>query len=552
MTIRFLLFSGRWENEGNFYLLESEKNILLLATGKDYSLIGSQEQQVGRDYLKENRNKIRAVIIANTNWQNIGLLADIGREVGFQIPIYTSHPSKLILTYLFPRLRNKIIAVETWHFSQKDKELKIGDFSLSFVPLNGYLLGNLGVAVHHFQSSFYFLEGFIFSSLLNNRILFAPNFWPNFQQFCARKRKNTYLITNYWGLHWQNKNSLFFAAKKIPSQEQTLFFIFYDFDWLHILELLELARSWKKQVQILSPEFIPLIKQILGKNSISEVLAKERPPFDGKKGPEKIYLLIGNPENIEQKLLDCLASFSSAQKANFQFVVGIPPVIGGEMRLARIIDYLYTQSEYIINFSKKEYLSLGVSFYDLKLLLQLLQPAGIINLQNSYKNKNFLPHLPGRFLTLNNGCALEFPVHKISPLKTKKTLISLEEILVEQRSNLGQSGLLIILLTAEWGNSLSNGEQETKVPGEATKNKLQLKEVRIESVAISSVLNIPKLITKIKSWWPTKLTSDIQKEDPLKIIKKAVEKRLNGLVRNYLSSEHDLNIEEALVLLFVD
>ncbi|CAG8747556.1 9296_t:CDS:2, partial [Racocetra persica] len=236
-------------------------------------------------------------------------------------------------------------------------------------------------------------------------------------------------------------------------------------------------------VQILSSEFIPLIKQILGKNSISEVLAKERPPFDGKKGPEKIYLLIGNPENIEKKLLDCLASFSSAQKANFQFVVGIPPVIGGEMRLARIIDYLYTQSEYIINFSKKEYLSLGVSFYDLKLLLHLLQPAGIINLQNSYKNKNFLPHLPGRFLTLNNGCALEFPTHKISPLKTKKSLISLEEILVEQRSNLGQSGLLIILLTAEWGSSnLNNGEQEIKVPGEATKNKLQLKELMTDEI----------------------------------------------------------------------
>ncbi|CAG8782489.1 15040_t:CDS:1, partial [Racocetra persica] len=119
-------------------------------------------------------------------------------------------------------------------------------------------------------------------------------------------------------------------------------------------------------------------------------------------------------------------------------------------------------------------------FYDLKLLLQLLQPAGIINLQNSYKNKNFLPHLPGRFLTLNNGCALDFPAHKISPLRAKKSLISLEEILVEQRSNLGQTGLLIILLTADW-------EDE----------QLQLKEVRVEPVAISSVLNIPKFVNKI-------------------------------------------------------
>ncbi|CAG8453194.1 3888_t:CDS:2 [Ambispora gerdemannii] len=39
----------------NLYLLESEKYILLLAAGKDYSLNGYQEHQIGRDYLKENK-----------------------------------------------------------------------------------------------------------------------------------------------------------------------------------------------------------------------------------------------------------------------------------------------------------------------------------------------------------------------------------------------------------------------------------------------------------------------------------------------------------------
>ncbi|CAG8578706.1 8690_t:CDS:2, partial [Scutellospora calospora] len=153
------------------------------------------------------------------------------------------------------------------------------------------------------------------------------------------------------------------------------------------------------------------------------------------------------------------AAFSTPKKSTFQFIVGIPPVIGGEARLARIIDYLYTQSDQIINFSKKEYLSLG--------------PLRIITLQNSYKNEKFLSHLSGKFLTLNNGCVLDFPTQKISSLKVKKSLISLDEILIEQRSNLGQSG--------------------------AKDNKLQLKEVKVEPLAISSGLNVPKLVTKIKS-----------------------------------------------------
>ncbi|CAG8732105.1 535_t:CDS:2, partial [Ambispora leptoticha] len=299
----------------------SENHILLLATGKDYSLVGFQEQQIGRDYLKENKNKIKAIMVTNTNWQNVGLLADICREIGSHIPIYTSHPSKLIFPYLFPQLRNKIIVAE------KNREWKIGDFVLSFIPLNSYLLGNLG-------------------------------------QFLT----------------------------KSPLQ------------------------------QVIEKE------ENLSKNFVSPA---KRPQGNGE-----IYLLVGNPEKIEKETQHCLVNFSPEKKATFQFIVGIPPVIGGEMRLARTIDYLYTQSEEVINLSKKEYLSLGVSFYDFKLLLQLLQPLGIITLQNSYKNKNFLAHLP--------------------------------------------------------------------VP-------------------------------------------DIKKEDAIKIIKKAVERRLNSLTRNYLNLEHDINLEEALI-----
>jgi hypothetical protein len=44
----------------------------------------------------------------------------------------------------------------------------------------------------------------------------------------------------------------------------------------------------------------------------------------------------------------------------------------------------------------------------------------------------------------------------------------------------------------------------------------------------------------------------MKKDDTIKIIKKAVERRLNGLLSNYLSLEHDINIAEALILLFID
>ncbi|CAG8453748.1 10963_t:CDS:2 [Ambispora leptoticha] len=261
------------KKEGEVSEVQTEKSILVIATGKGYSLANFREQQVGLDYLKENCYKVKAIVISNTNFQNVGLLEDICQILGPSVPLYTSFHSKLIISYLFPQLKSKILNIE------KNHEAKI---------------------------------------------------------------------------------------------------------LLH--------------------------------NPLSEVIEQEN-----RKKEADVYLL----------------------------VVGTPPVIGGEEQLARLVDYLYTHSELITNLSKKEYLNLGASFYDFKLLIQLLKPAGVIALQNSYKNEKFFANLPGKFLTLNDGYSLDFSTRKTSCLKVKRALISLEELLLKQRENLGQSGLLIILLTVE-------------------------------------------------------------------------------------------------------
>ena len=523
MSIRFLLFQGNWENEGNFCLLEDSESIIVLAAGQNFSLKRAQEQQIGRDYLKENRNKVKAILVNNTSWQNIGLLPDICRDLGFKVPIYTSFHNRLILFSLFPHFRNKITVVE------KNKETKLGNFSYYFLPLGSYIIGNLALKINHSQYSFYFLEAFVFSNLLDNNLLFPSNFLQDFQQFLTQQKKNTYLITSCQGMHWKNDNSLFFAAKNFPRLGKPLFFILYDFDWLHILELLEIGRNQGNKIRILDEKSSQLVSQILTKSPLKKVIENEKNKKDGN----KIYLLVGNPENIRKKFDNYLSTLTPEKRTNFHFIVGTPPVIGGERKLAKIIDYLYSQGGEITNLSKKEYCQLGVNFYDLKLLLKLLQPIRIITLQNSYKYEKFTPYLPGKFSLIENGHCLDFPNHKFSPLKVKESLITLEELLVKQRENLGQTGLLIFLLITQW-----------------EEKKLQLKSLKIESLALSSLLNITKIENKVKSWWTTNLTRDIEKDDPPKTIKRTIERCLNKKINNYLSLEYDIELEESLILLF--
>lgn len=192
-------------------------------------------------------------------------------------------------------------------------------------------------------------------------------------------------------------------------------------------------------------KFALLVSQILGKNPLYQVIQTK----EEKTVLPPIYLFTGNPENIDNNLRKCLDGLSLAQKTNFHFVIGIPPVIGGESKLAQVIDYLHTQSEKVTNLSKKEYLSLGVNLTDLKLLLNWLRPTGIITYQNSYKNARFFPHLPGKFFALENGSVFDFSARRTTLLKPKKFLIEVEELLIRQKENLGQEGALIVLLVAE-------------------------------------------------------------------------------------------------------
>jgi hypothetical protein len=101
--------------------------------------------------------------------------------------------------------------------------------------------------------------------------------------------------------------------------------------------------------------FLLLIRQILAKSPLGEVIDEEE---------KEIILLVVDYTNIEKKISCFLKEFKSEEKSGFHFVVGTPPIIGGEERLARIIDYLHTQSQEITNLSKSEYLNFRTNLAD--------------------------------------------------------------------------------------------------------------------------------------------------------------------------------------------
>jgi len=86
-----------------------------------------------------------------------------------------------------------------------------------------------------------------------------------------------------------------------------------------------------------------------------------------------------------------------------------------------MVDYLYQRKSRVLNFSRSETFSLGTSFADLKLILDVIQPQFVLTIQNSYKQKNYLTYLEKTiFLACANQTYLNLPQKKIYPLPERE------------------------------------------------------------------------------------------------------------------------------------
>lgn len=515
MSVRFLIFSGSWENEGNFYILESENAILILACGKGYSYNNVIEIQFAFEHLRNNKNKIKAIIIKNTDFQNFSLLLDVFRE--FQVPIYSSLYSKIIIEKEIPEIKSRSIIVV-----ENNSKIKLEDFDLFFCLMNGYLIGNLALMVNFLETSFIFIEHFTFVNVNNNNLISPKNFLDNFKLFLDNKLNKSYLISNLQEIRLDRNKSISSFLEKID-ENITSFFLFYDFDWLNIIELFEEFKKTERKIRIIDEKFKNLAFKIL-QNNLKEIITEN---LDNKQ--EENFLLVGNPEDIFHKLKKYLSNFD---KKKIQFIVCLPSVLGGEVKLANIIDYLYKFSEEIIDLSKKkELFPLGISLFDLKLLINLIKPNSLIRIQRSYRQRKFLEKLlPVKIIELDNCSYLNIPDN--NSLKLKRKNLSLEELLFRQKMNLGKNGLLIILANIEFKDE-----------------KILLKNLKIDNLAVSSSLDINKLEEKIKNSWEDKLVNDLKSTNSINSIKRVIEGRLNFLISKILSRK-GINLGEIFFLIF--
>jgi len=163
-----------------------------LAAGENAPFLNHQEI-VDYEYLAKNKTKIKAIFLNNTLPKNCAFLVSFYQELNLQVPIYGSKHTSLILDYLWS---SQTKAKDKFQVIEINKVLKLGDFHCYFLPLNSYVLGNLAIMINYQDYTFYYLEDFTLSNLLNNNYLSDATFFAQLKVLLTHQKKNTYLITS--------------------------------------------------------------------------------------------------------------------------------------------------------------------------------------------------------------------------------------------------------------------------------------------------------------------------------------------------------------------
>lgn len=521
-NIRFLVFRGSSQNEGNFWALESDNSLIIIGAGRDNPYV--VRNVLNLDYLKENKDKIKALMISNSAPKNSGSLQEIYRDLELEVPIYGSRVARVSLETYY-KCGQDVIK----NFIEVDElssEVKFDDFSVNFFALDSYVLGNLGICLYNSENAFYYLEDFAFNSLSDNSLLFKPSFFAKLRKFLSLRRKKTYLITGCQNLNWNNNGSLYLEARRFILKDREVFLLAYDFDILHIVEALEIAYDNDWVVSVLDKRMLAFLLKMFEKSPLLAVIKSSDEPTN----KPVLTLLTVNSDDIDQKV-----AVNFKKKNNLVVVSCLYPMSGSSEKIARAIDFLHSQNNSLLDLAKSENISIGADFHDLKFIIKNLNPNGLLTLQNSYKHASYLSYLkPLKPIIVPNNSSLNISSRKITQIKNNKLFLNTENLLFFQRERLLKSGLLVIFLV------LSNKN-----------NKLDILKLKIESLSVSTTIDFAKMEKKVRHWIETKVPTDSISGLSDHEIKQTIEKKVSGLIKNYLSFENDVEIEDPLFLVFI-
>ena len=479
-VVKLTPIGGQAENGKSMYCLEIDDQWFIIDAGYRFPEVDKLGVDViipNFDYLKENKDKIKAIFITHGHDDVMGALPYLLQEVN--VPIYTTDLTADLIDQLLKRYMRHS------HVSYKYKikrvnmnaTIKVAGVTVEFFPITHSIPGSVGLA-------FLTPNGYVVYSSEFIIDFGAPErFRCNIQKMMEIGKKGVLALlceSSY------SKNDGYTSPKhKLTDKIESIFedatgriiISSYAQNAFRTQEIAQLAKKYNRKICFYGRDKYDNTNTIMRiarhtKRPILDIhpsyIADSKAISDKKNMDKLVVLLSGSPRRIYHDILDIIDGGDEKLKLQERdtFIVASPVLPGTEKIANRAINELYKTDTQIHVLKNKELQSMHASEEDIKVLIQILNPKYFIPIKGEYqhfvavsdvakkmsiKDDNIIIVDNGEIITFNDG-----------KLQDYRDSITIEDVMIDglgigdvgvkvidDRNQLQNDGVVIIGMTID-------------------------------------------------------------------------------------------------------
>ena len=479
-VVKLTPIGGQAENGKSMYCLEIDDQWFIIDAGYRFPEVDKLGVDViipNFDYLKENKDKIKAIFITHGHDDVMGALPYLLQEVN--VPIYTTDLTADLIDQLLQRYMRHS------HVSYKYKikrvnmnaTIKVAGVTVEFFPITHSIPGSVGLA-------FLTPNGYVVYSSEFIIDFGAPErFRCNIQKMMEIGKKGVLALlceSSY------SKNDGYTSPKhKLTDKIESIFedatgriiISSYAQNAFRTQEIAQLAKKYNRKICFYGRDKYDNTNTIMRiarhtKRPILDIhpsyIADSKAISDKKNMDILVVLLSGSPRRIYHDILDIIDGGDEKLKLQESdtFIVASPVLPGTEKIANRAINELYKTDTQIHVLKNKELQSMHASEEDIKVLIQILNPKYFIPIKGEYQHFVAVSDVAKKMsikddyiIIVDNGEIITFNDGKLQDYRDS---ITIEDVMIDglgigdvgvkvidDRNQLQNDGVVIIGMTID-------------------------------------------------------------------------------------------------------
>jgi len=389
-NIRIFALGGMDENGKCLYVIEVNRDIFIIESGLKYpdrTNPGVDAIIPNFDYLKENKDRVKAYIITHGHDDQFGSLPFIYRDV--PAPIYASEATIAIIKAYSKRLQLE----NNYQFiSIKPTEnIKIAGREFDFFQTVHSIMDSSGFAMATDQGYIVYSGDFIVEYNANK------NYKHDLNALARIAEKNILILLSESagaekpGYTSPTHRLAPHIANAMQEAKGRVFISLFNQSVYNLEEVLQLCVSLGKKIIFYDNETADYIKTftdfggiVIPKNNVSSIddLLRVR-------AQDVVVIMMSPGERIYNKIAE-LATGDNEDKrvvlgAGDTFIVACPSAPAFEVLATDAVDELYRTGVDVLNIKRKQISSMHAQEEDLKMMLSLLKPRFYLPIKGDYR-----------------------------------------------------------------------------------------------------------------------------------------------------------------------